>query len=191
MRHETVPGLKPESAASAVDTLQDRLVGLIDLQLALKHIHWNVVGMSFIAVHEMLDEHVDATREMTDDVAERIAILGGTPNGTPGNVVAKRTWDDYALGRDHVLNHLEALDAVYDGMISDHRSAIAAVADVDPITEDLLIAQTAKLELFQWFVRSHIETGGSMPTASNQPDVSEPYREMTKIGANVKGEGAI
>ncbi len=57
--------------------------------------------------------------------------------------------------------HLGALDSVYDGVIRDHRSAIASVSDEDPITEDLFIGQTAKLELFQWFVRSHIETAAS------------------------------
>jgi starvation-inducible DNA-binding protein len=106
----------------------------------------------------MLDEHVAGVREMTDAVAERIAILGGTPNGTPGYVVAHRSWDDYPVGRDGVATHLKELDSVYDGVISDHRARIAEMGDVDPITEDLLIAQASQLELFQWFVRSHIES---------------------------------
>ena len=218
MAHTSVPGLDAAKATEAISHLDNRLVSLLDTQMTLKHIHWNVTGPNFIAVHEMLDEHVASVRAMSDEVAERIAILGGTPVGTPGSVVAKRTWDDYELGRDSVVAHLEALDAVYDGVIGDHRSAIDATSSIDPVTEDLLIGQTAKLELFQWFVRSHIEGSGGRertadrdataahvagrgPTESEaaaadraaeaQPDVEEEYREMTRIGAEAKGEGRL
>lgn len=79
----TAPGLKDEAASQTIKLLDDRLVALIDLQLTLKHIHWNVVGPNFIGVHEMLDPQVDSVREMTDTIAERIATLGGVPFGTP------------------------------------------------------------------------------------------------------------
>ena len=72
--------------------LQDRLNALNDLALTLKHVHWNVVGPNFIAVHTMLDPQVDAARVMVDATAERIATLGGSPRGTPGALVAQRTW---------------------------------------------------------------------------------------------------
>lgn len=117
--------------------------------------------MSFIGVHEMLDNQVEPVREMTDAIAERIAILGGTPNGTPGNVVETRDWDDYPIGRATVPEHLEALDSVYDGIIADHREVAAAMTEIDPVTEDLLIGQLGPLELFQWFVRSHIESAAA------------------------------
>lgn len=158
MPHDSVPGLDPSVAAEVIGHLEGRLVAAIDLQLDLKHIHWNVVGPNFIAAHEMLDEHVATARAMTDEIAERIAILGGSPNGTSGNVVKTRDWDDYDIGRASVADHFKALDGVYDGVISDHRAAMKVVGDLDPITEDLLTGQIAKLELYQWFVRSHIET---------------------------------
>ena len=82
----TVPGMEHADADQVIETLQRRLTSLIDLQLTLKHIHWNVVGPTFIGVHEMLDPQVDAVRTMTDDVAERIATMGGEPVGTPGYV---------------------------------------------------------------------------------------------------------
>jgi starvation-inducible DNA-binding protein len=153
----TVPGMNADDTAKILGTLQERLSALLDLQLTLKHIHWNVVGVSFIAVHEMLDPQVDAVRSMSDEVAERIATLGGEPLGTPGSIVANRSWDDYDLGRSPTVRHLSALDEVYSGMIRDHRQAISLFGDVDPITEDLFIGHTAQLELFQWFVRAHLK----------------------------------
>ncbi|HSK91664.1 MAG TPA: DNA starvation/stationary phase protection protein [Euzebyales bacterium] len=153
----TVPGMEEATAKRVVETLQHRLTALIDLQLTLKHIHWNVVGPTFIGVHEMLDPQVDAVREFGDDVAERIATMGHEPVGTPGFVAKNRGWDDYSLLRAGTGQHLAALDLVYNGVITDHRKAIAEFDDLDLVSQDMLISQTDKLELFQWFVRAHLE----------------------------------
>jgi starvation-inducible DNA-binding protein len=149
--------MEQADAERVVDTLQQRLTSLIDLQLTLKHVHWNVVGPTFIGVHEMLDPQVDAVRTMTDDTAERIATMGGQPVGTPGYVAKARGWDDYSLLRATTDEHLAALDLVYAGVISDHRRAIAEFDDLDLVSQDVLIAQAEQLEMFQWFVRAHLE----------------------------------
>lgn len=153
----TVPGLDMTESARAISTMQKRLSSLIDLQLTLKHIHWNVVGMNFIAVHEMLDPQYDAVRAMTDELAERIATMGGEPLGTPGSVVRIRTWNDYDLNREPTVRHLAALDGVYSGVIEDHRAATEKIGKIDPVTEDLFIGQLRQLELFQWFIRAHLK----------------------------------
>src|SRR5689334_8131275 len=108
----TVPGMKSGDAEKVVNLLQDRLNSLNDLALTLKHVHWNVVGPNFIAVHTMLDPQVDAVRAMVDETAERIATLGGSPCGTPGALVKQRSWDDYSIGRADTIEHLAALNVV-------------------------------------------------------------------------------
>lgn len=153
----TVPGLSKDDAQRIIEQLQVRLSAYNDLHLTLKHVHWNVVGPNFIAVHEMIDPQVELVRSYADEVAERISTLGGSPKGTPGAIESDRSWDDYALGRDNVANHLGGLDKVYDGVIADNRKAITIAGEIDPITEDMLIGQTAELEKFQWFVRAHLE----------------------------------
>jgi len=160
----TVPSLTPEQGAEVAEILQQRLHALNDLHLTLKHVHWNVVGPHFIGVHEMIDPQVEAVRAMVDEIAERIATLGGVPIGTPGALVAARTWEDYALGRATTTAHLAALDGVYDGVITDHRKAAADTEDLDTVTNDLLIGHLHDLEQFQWFVRAHLEsTSGAIP----------------------------
>lgn len=154
----TAPGMKSESAKETIALLDNRMVALIDLQLTLKHIHWNVVGPNFIGVHEMLDPQVESVREMTDTIAERIATLGGVPVGTPQSIVERRSWKDYSVGRGLVTEHLTELDKVYSGINKDHRDALNALADLDPVSEDMLIGQLAELEQYQWFVRAHIES---------------------------------
>lgn len=171
MAKYTVPGMQQEAADKVADTLQQRLNSLIDLQLTLKHIHWNVVGPNFIGVHEMLDPQVDAVREMTDDVAERIATLGASPRGTPGYVANHRSWDDYSLDRASTLEHLAALDVAYSGVIADHRRAIEEFDDLDLVSQDMLLGQSEKLELYQWFVRAHLEdSSGRLPHAGRDSE---------------------
>lgn len=152
----TAPGLDRKEADVVVESLQHRLCGLVDLGLTLKHIHWNVVGPSFIGVHQMLDPQYAGVQLMVDNLAERVATLGGVPSGLPGRLVATRTWDDYELGRADTQAHLAALDLVYQNAIIDHRAAIEAVGDRDRVSEDLLIGQTGVLEQYHWFVRSHL-----------------------------------
>ena len=160
----TVPSLTPEQGAEVAEILQQRLHALNDLHLTLKHVHWNVVGPHFIGVHEMLDPQVDAVRAMVDQVAERIATLGSVPIGTPGALVAARTWEDYELGRAPAIKHLAALDTVYDSVITFHRKAADDTAGVDDVTNDLLIGHLHDLEQFHWFVRAHLESAaGAIP----------------------------
>ncbi len=163
--HYTVPGMSESDALRVVDLLQSRLHALNDLHLTLKHVHWNVVGPHFIAVHEMLDPQVEAVRAMADDVAERIATLGGSPTGTPGSIVRERDWDDYSIGRAGTQEHLGALDLVYRGVVGTYRASIEELDRLDLVTQDMLIGQTERLELFHWFVRAHLEDqGGRLAT---------------------------
>jgi starvation-inducible DNA-binding protein len=169
----TAPGLGSDAGAQVADLLQGRLSAMIDLGMTLKHIHWNVVGPSFIGVHTMLDPQYAGVAAMTDALAERIATLGGVPNGLPGGLVANRTWDDYALGRADTQAHLGALDLVYAGVISDHRAAIDEVDELDPVSGDLLITQTGVLEQYHWFVRSHLEDyAGGLSNAGTSTELT-------------------
>lgn len=160
----TVPGLSEAKSRKVADLLQRQLSTYNDLHLTLKHVHWNVVGRSFIGVHEMIDPQVELVRGYADEVAERIATLGHSPQGTPGAILKDRTWDDYSVGRDTVPAHLAALDLVYEGVIEDLRKAIDATDDLDPVTQDILIGHAAALEKFQWFVRAHLESAGGALT---------------------------
>jgi len=177
----TVPGLTLKEGHQVAVALQDRLHALNDLQLTLKHAHWNVVGRDFIGVHEMLDAQIDVVRAAVDMAAERMATMGVAPVGTPGA-------DDYDLGRASCEEHLAALDVVYSGVITDHRKVTEMVGEIDPVTEDMLIGQTAALEQFQWFVRAHLESssgdlgtrGASTEKGAAKKAVSASKRSRSK-----------
>ncbi|GIG34990.1 Dps family protein [Cellulomonas pakistanensis] len=178
----TVPSLSVEDGRTIAAILQQRLNALNDLALTLKHIHWNVTGPHFIAVHEMIDPQVDAVRAMVDQIAERIATLGVAPVGTPGALVQDRSWDDYSIGRAGAIEHLGALDEVYIGVVTDHREAAAATEDLDTVTNDLLVGHLHELELFHWFVRAHLENAGG--------EISSAGAEGEQASAEAAGAAA-
>lgn len=187
----TVPGLDSDAGVRVADGLQQRLMSLVDLGLTLKHIHWNVVGPNFIGVHEMLDPQYQGVSTMVDDLAERVATLGGVPSGLPGRIVEERPWDDYALDRADALSHLAALDLVYTGVIADHRAAMDWIGDLDRVSEDLLIQQASILERYQWFVRSHLaDWAGGMANAGADTELDAAKRAATKSSRSATRQGA-
>jgi starvation-inducible DNA-binding protein len=184
MTEFTIPGLSAKDANKVADLLQKQLSTYNDLHLTLKHVHWNVVGPNFIGVHEMIDPQVELVRGYADEVAERIAALGKSPQGTPGAIIKDRTWDDYSVERDTVQAHLAALDLVYTGVIEDTRKAMDTLEDLDLVSQDMLVGHAAELEKFQWFVRAHLEnSGGQLVTqgARTEQDAASKAKEKSPV----------
>ena len=137
--------------------LQNRLSQEQEAALVLKHAHWNVTGPNFIAVHEMLDPEVEAVLAQADETAERIATLGGTPDGRADAIVRNRTWKSFdAEGRVGTEEYLKALIEYYDAFIADDRKAIAELDELDVISSNVIQDHVQELEKFQWFMRSHL-----------------------------------
>lgn len=157
MSNYTVPGINENDAKQLIDGLQERLTDYNDLHLILKHAHWNVTGPNFIAVHEMLDPQVDLVRGYADEVAERISTLGGAPIGTPEGHAADRTPLQYERTTGNALQHIADLNKTYTQVLNGVRDSMGVAGPIDPVTEDIYIAQAAELEKFQWFLRAHLE----------------------------------
>lgn len=148
------------ATASMTPSLQRHLDDLIELSTTLKHVHWNLTGPQFIAIHVLVDTQVDATRDMVDALAERMATLDYPPDGRLSTVAGRLTRPDYPLTRATVDEHLGALVPVYEAVIDRHRDGAAGWSS-DPVTQDLLVGQIATLERQQWFLRTHLPSSGA------------------------------
>ena len=116
-----------------------------------------MTGPNFIAVHEMLDPEVEAVLAQADETAERIATLGGTPDGRADAIMRNRTWKSFdAEGRVGTEEYLKALIEYYDAFIADDRKAIAELDELDVISSNVIQDHVQQLEKFQWFMRSHL-----------------------------------
>jgi starvation-inducible DNA-binding protein len=135
---------------------------LNDWSLTLKHAHWNVSGPNFIAVHEMLDPQIDKVRDAADTVGERIATLGGSPDGRSIRIAKDQEkttikWGVYEIHeRADALDHLRALDQMVGILIEGFRDAVAKVDELDVISSNILQDISQQLEFDQWFYRSHL-----------------------------------
>ncbi|NUT98326.1 MAG: DNA starvation/stationary phase protection protein [Saccharothrix sp.] len=130
--------------------LQATLVDLIDLSLVAKQAHWNVVGKNFRSVHLQLDELVTTARTYTDEVAERAAALGISPNGKAKTVAAESGVPEFP---DNWLKEEQVVSAVVGALaklVQRLRARIDETDKSDLVTQDLLIEITKQLEQAHW-----------------------------------------
>lgn len=148
--HPISSPLPAEAQQTVGAVLQDALADLVDLSLIGKQAHWNVLGRTFRDAHLHLDELVDIARQFADEVAERAATLGVSPDGRAETVAKNSALPGFDEGWRSVEDVTAAIVAILATLIERHRERIAATDEPDPVTQDLLIAQTAKLEEAHW-----------------------------------------
>jgi starvation-inducible DNA-binding protein len=81
------------------ESLQQTLVELAALASHTKQAHWNISGPNFMSVHLYLDQLTDVLRQRFDDVGERIAALGGSPDARPITVSESTTLSSIPAAR--------------------------------------------------------------------------------------------
>jgi starvation-inducible DNA-binding protein len=93
------------------ESLQQTLVELAALASHTKQAHWNISGPNFMSVHLYLDQLTDVLRQRFDDVGERIAALGGSPDARPITVSESTTLSSIPAGPLDVGSALGAIEA--------------------------------------------------------------------------------
>lgn len=154
--HNTRIDLPSNVRGIAIGLLQARLADAVDLATQAKQAHWNVKGPSFMALHELFDQVATSVREHSDTIAERIAALGGTAEGTARVAAKQSTLKEYPLdivdGRAHVSALADAL-AAFGAKI--RRNIEEAVEAGDQGTADLFTEVSRSIDKTLWFVEAH------------------------------------
>lgn len=136
--------------------LQSTLLDLVDLHLVAKQAHWNVVGRFFRDVHLQLDELVTAARGFADDVAERAAAIGVSPDGRASAVAEGSGMPKFDPGWRTDQEVVEAVVEALDKLTHRLRARIDETDKTDLVTQDLLIAVTSKLEEAHWMWQAQL-----------------------------------
>tara|TARA_R110002049_G_scaffold305056_3_gene501157 strand:+ start:112247 stop:112735 length:489 start_codon:yes stop_codon:yes gene_type:complete len=146
--------LENEKNEKVTALLQENLTNLIDLALTMKQAHWNVVGPNFRSIHLQLDEIIETVRGASDEVAERIVTLGIAADGRASTVAESSELESYPndfVRVDETIGHIaDAVKTTIDSL----RAAIDKLGDLDPISEDMLIAISGPLEKHLWMLQA-------------------------------------
>ena len=155
--HKTQNDLPEQTRAKVTEILNARLADSIDLMHQAKQAHWNVKGPSFIALHKLFDEIVDAAEEYMDLLAERVVQLGGMAEGTI-QVATKRTeLKEYPLHISHEGDHIVALSSVLAAYGKSARGAIDQTDELgDRDTADIFTEISRGVDKYLWFIEAHI-----------------------------------
>jgi starvation-inducible DNA-binding protein len=143
----------PETAEVA-GSLQATLVELIDLSLQAKQAHWNVVGPGFRGIHLFLDELTDQLRDWYDEVAERLAAIGVSPDGRLARVAAETPLETLPAGQikdQEVLALFDARLALVAGRV---RGRLDPVGANDLASQDILVGIVQGLDKQDWMLRA-------------------------------------
>nr|WP_254367680.1 DNA starvation/stationary phase protection protein [Microbacterium sp. NC79] len=138
--------------------LQAVLVDLLDLQLQGKQAHWNVVGRNFRDTHRQLDDIIEAAREFSDTVAERMRALHAVPDGRTATVAKTTSLPAFPAGEVDTSETIDLITQLLDKTVATMRDVHDAVDEEDPTSADILHAIIEKLEQFSWMVSAENRT---------------------------------
>ena len=154
--HSTKNDVPSNAKKVSIEVLNARLADAIDLALLTKQAHWNLKGLQFIAIHEMIDGFRTQIDGHVDTMAERIVQLGGTALGTTQVVARGTTLPPYPTDIYAIKDHLAALIERYGKVANSVRDAIDTTAEAgDADTADIFTEVSRGLDKALWFLEAH------------------------------------
>jgi starvation-inducible DNA-binding protein len=150
--HEARPPFR--ASQQLADNLQQIHVDLIDLHLVGKQLHWNVVGKNFRDTHLVLDEVVDAAREFSDTIAERMRAIYITPDGRAATVAAKSSLPTVPSEEVDTAETVDLITSALYATAGTARRIHDAVDQEDPTSADILHTVLERLEQLAWMIDS-------------------------------------
>jgi len=144
----------------------NKLVGLLNSSLAnlqllyvkLHNYHWNVKGMNFKPIHELIESYYEYFAKQYDDVAERILQLEGKPFSSMKDYLNNASLKEES-GNDfdakYVLNSVLKDFELFNAQFKEISKTAAESRDVP--TANIADENVAWLEKQIWMIRASVE----------------------------------
>ena len=156
--HNTKIDIPENKREKLIELLNSRLADASDLKSQIKQAHWNVKGMSFIALHELFDSIATAVEAHVDLIAERVTTLGGTAMGTVRLAAQNSTLSEYPHEITDGGAHVDAVSTALADFGKVVRKGIDEATDLgDQDTADIFTEVSREIDKQLWFVEAHIQ----------------------------------
>ncbi len=151
--------LPARACAQSVLGLNRILADTMTLRDLYKKHHWQTSGPTFQQLHELFDAHYTVQSALVDQLAERIAMLGGVSIAMAHDVIEFTSIPRPPRGRETVARQLARLLEAHEIIIGESRTIASAASEAgDEGTNDLLVGQIIRTnELQAWFVGENAE----------------------------------
>ena len=147
-------GLDIEIRQSVLKILNSILADEAVLGMKTRNAHWNACGTGFLEQHTLLSSQYKQLNDITDRIAERSRMLGGTTPGSFGEFLLISQLDEIP-GEVVDINNLLADQ---EATIRFLREATMKCSEecTDEGTNDLLVEILRMHEKMAWMLRSYI-----------------------------------
>lgn len=165
-------GIDGETRLLIIETLNKTLANESVLTIKTRSAHWNITGTGFFEFHILFDSQYEQLNKISDEIAERIRILGGTAIGS------LKEFLNYTRLEENPGENPDTLV-----LLADHESIIRYLReDAKKVSEEfedegsfeLLIGIMRLHEKMAWILRSYIE---NVPT---QREVLKGLKNVNK-----------
>lgn len=153
-RHDMPPSLRRQM----IGLLNQQLADGLDLNLQLKHAHWNVKGPGFASLHALYDDMAEDLEELIDELAERAVELSGVADGTLQAIHGATRLPSYPTQAVAGQEHNQALATAMAAFAATARSGIDRAANAgDADTADLFTQLSRALDKMLWKIEAHLQ----------------------------------
>lgn len=151
-------GIPSPDTTNIADLLNQLLADQHVVYVKMRNFHWNLVGPSFVEVHEFIEKLYNQTALEIDLVAERIQQLGHAAAGSMSEFLKKAQLKESSGGKKEQTAAVKELSADSDTMARNLRKMIGEVDEQydDPGTVDLLTNILKSQEKNAWMLRRYL-----------------------------------
>ena len=149
-------GLSEKERFGSVEILQKLLADQFVLYAKTRKYHWNVTGLQFKSLHELLEQLYKGLEEEIDATAERIRALGFFSIGTLKQFIHLTRLEEHEEDIGDAVQMVNQLVLDYETLISHMRIDIATseARYKDVGTADFITTQMVGYEKNAWILRS-------------------------------------
>jgi starvation-inducible DNA-binding protein len=148
-------GLDSDVRRSVVEILNHSLANEVVLTQKTRSAHWNVSGPGFFELHILFDSQYKQLNEISDEIAERARMLGGTAIGSFQEMIHCTRLEEQPGQVPDILLLLADHEACIRYLREDTRKCSEDYEDEG--TFELLVSVMRLHEKMAWMLRSYIE----------------------------------